>query len=159
MAIEIERKFVLSGLPAELAQATGSPIRQGYLVIAADGTEARVRDKKGTFFLTIKSGGGLSRTEIEIELSAQQFDHLWPHTAGRRVVKTRYTLPLDGCIAEVDRFEGALDGLFVVEVEFPSEAASRAFAPPAWFGEEVTEDERYKNRCLAVHGKPERAGA
>ena len=159
MAIEIERKFVLSELPAELAQATGSPIRQGYLVIAADGTEARVRDKKGRFFLTLKSGRGLSRTEIEIELSAQQFAHLWPHTDGRRVVKTRYTLPLGGYTAEVDRFEDALDGLFMAEVEFPSEAASRAFAPPAWFGEEVTEDERYKNRCLAVHGKPERAGA
>jgi CYTH domain-containing protein len=38
----------------------------------------------------------------------------------------------------------------LVEVEFPSEAAARAFVPPDWFGEDVTGDRRYRNRTLAL---------
>ena len=44
----------------------------------------------------------------------------------------------------------------VAEVEFASKAASRAFDPPPWLGEDVTEDGRYKNRNLAVDGPPPR---
>ena len=96
----------------------------------------------------------MSRTEIEIELSEHQFRQLWPYTDGRRVIKTRYTLPVGNYTAELDRFEGDLAGLVLVEVEFSSVDASRQFAPPDWFGADVTEDRRYKNRQLAVQGIP-----
>jgi hypothetical protein len=59
-------------------------------------------------------------------------------TEGRRVAKVRSVVPLGEHRAEVDVFEGALDGLAIVEVEFPSSEAADAFEPPAWFGEEVT---------------------
>ena len=39
-------------------------------------------------------------------------------------------------------------------MEFPSEDASRAFEPPSWFGRELTDDPRYRNRALAVDGRP-----
>jgi adenylate cyclase len=39
-------------------------------------------------------------------------------------------------------------------VEFDSEAAADAFAPPAWLGRDVTEDGRYKNQRLARDGAP-----
>ena len=57
-------------------------------------------------------------------------------------------------MVEVDEYEGDLRGLLVAEVEFDDEAASDAFTPPDWFGPEVTEDDRYKNRALAVDGRP-----
>jgi adenylate cyclase len=44
----------------------------------------------------------------------------------------------------------------VAEVEFSSASESRRFAPPPWFGAEVTEDEHYKNANLALHGRPSR---
>ncbi|GAB6905946.1 conserved hypothetical protein [Desulfosarcina cetonica] len=154
MAVEIERKFLVRRLPDEVASATGTAIRQGYLIACADGTELRIREKAGRFLQTIKTGDGLCRTEIEIDLSQAQFEQLWPHTEGRRVSKTRYKLSLGENIAELDRFAGALAGLLLVEVEFPSEAASRVFVPPDWFGTEVTDDRRYKNQQLAVHGIP-----
>jgi CYTH domain-containing protein len=155
MGIEIERKFLVRRLPADLVRRDGAAIRQGYLIATETGIELRIRQKREIFYQTVKLGSGLARTEIEIELTRDQFQKLWPFTAGRRVTKTRFTLPVGAHTAELDRFEGNLNGLTLVEVEFDSRRASAAFDPPEWFGHEVTEDERYKNKHLAVHGIPE----
>lgn len=154
MGIEIERKFLVRRLPAELNRRDGAALRQGYLIATETGIELRIRQKKEAFYQTVKMGSGLARTEIEIELTRVQFQQLWPFTAGRRVTKTRFTLPVGAHTAELDCFEGDLAGLTLVEVEFDSVAASTAFDPPDWFGREVTEDECYKNKHLAVHGAP-----
>lgn len=154
MGIEIERKYLVSRLPFALDNLTGTAIRQGYVITTEDGIELRVRQKQARFFQTIKMGEGLSRTEIEFELTPDQFQQLWPYTKGRRVSKIRYCVPLEDHTAELDRFDDELTGLVLVEVEFASVEASRRFVPPDWFGLEVTEDERYKNKSLAVYGVP-----
>ncbi len=43
MGIEIERKFLVEGVPSELQGVEGELIVQGYLAVGADGTEVRVR--------------------------------------------------------------------------------------------------------------------
>lgn len=154
MSTEIERKYLVDRLPPEFENQTGATIRQGYVIIAEGGIELRIRQKQERFFQTIKMGQGLSRTEIEIELSRDQFERLWPHTQGRRVSKTRYALPLGDHTAEMDIFDDRLVGLALVEVEFTSVDAATRFFPPNWFGADVTEDKRYKNQFLAVHGIP-----
>ena len=114
-----------------------------------------MRRKGAKHVLTVKTGAGLARGEEEVDLAAADFDRLWPLTEGRRVVKTRYLVPLDGGLtAEVDVYEGGLDGLLTAEVEFADEAAAHAFAAPAWMGEDVTGDKRYANQRLATDGKP-----
>ncbi len=156
MGLEIERKFLVKCLPPGAEGLSGEPIRQGYVIATEDGIELRVRQKRTRFFQTIKMGEGLSRTEIEFELTQDQFQQLWPSTEGRRVSKTRYRLPVGAHTAELDRFDGDLAGLLLVEVEFPSIEASRQFSPPDWFGLDVTVDKRYKNKYLAVYGVPGR---
>lgn len=152
--MEIERKFLVAALPSGLGP--GLALDQGYLVIGEGGSsEARLRREPGRLSLTVKHGRGLVRGEYEVELSVEQFDALWPATSGRRLEKTRSRVPLgDGTVAEVDVYSGALAGLSVVEVEFGSQEQAAAFAPPAWFGREVTDDDRYKNRRLATDGLP-----
>jgi CYTH domain-containing protein len=152
---EIERKFLVDRLPDSVADYPHTAIRQGYVIATDTGLELRIRQKGRRFFQTIKAGEGLSRTEIEISLSREQFDELWPYTNGRRVNKFRYQVPVGDHVAELDLFDGGLAGLRLVEVEFPSVEASRVFTPPDWFGAEVTEDKRYKNKWLAVNGIPE----
>jgi CYTH domain-containing protein len=154
MGIEIERKFLVSQLPFSLGTKRGAKIRQGYIIATDDGLELRVRQKDERFFQTVKFGEGLARTEIEIELSEKQFMQLWPNTQGRRVSKVRYPVPVTQGTAELDIFDGELDGLLLVEVEFDTVDESRQFEPPDWFGTEVTEDKRYKNKHLSVHGIP-----
>ena len=156
--MEIERKFLLAALPAGLEDSPGAAIEQGYLAFSDDGTEVRVRSKGGKHFLAVKHGGGLSRTEVELPVSAEQFDALWPLTEGWRVSKVRRELPGPGGVTvEVDVYGGHLTGLWVAEVEFPDEAAAHAFTPPEWFGREITGDPAYRNRTVARHGLPQGA--
>jgi CYTH domain-containing protein/CHAD domain-containing protein len=159
MGCEIERKFVLAALPAAAAGAAATAIEQGYLAVDEE-AEVRLRRSGEKRRLTTKRGSGESRQEVEFELAPDPFDDLWPLTAGRRLRKTRYRVPLgEDLAAEVDRYEGELEGLVVAEVEFPSEEAARDFRPPLWFGREVTGDPAYANQNLAHEGAPlDRAG-
>jgi adenylate cyclase len=151
--VEIERKFLLDRLPADLGD--GRAIEQGYLAIGDDGVEVRVRRYGGERTLTIKSGPAHVRTEEEFDVDERRFEALWPLTEGRRIVKTRHRLDLgEGLTAEVDVYGGAHEGLAVAEVEFPDEDASDRFQAPGWLGREVTGDGRYANQRLAVNGPP-----
>ena len=151
---EIERKFLVEGPPPDLDQHPSRPIIQGYVAIQDDGTEVRLRRKGDRFFETVKSGRGLARLESEIELTHEQFDELWPAVGDRQVEKIRYRIPLGNLTLELDVYAGRFAGLLTAEVEFDSVAESAAFEPPEWLGAEVTDDERYKNRNLALHGLP-----
>lgn len=153
MRAEIERKFLVGERPAWLGEMRSEQIAQGYLAIGED-VEVRVRCKGGDTMLTAKRGRGLQRDEVEIELTAVQFEQLWPLTEGRRVEKVRHYVEAGEATVEVDVYAGRLDGLITAEVEFPSEEASREFEPPGWIGPELTGDERYSNASLALHGIP-----
>ena len=56
---------------------------------------------------------------------------------------------------ELDVYEGDLGGLVTAEVEFPSEADAERFDPPPWLGRDVTGDDRFSTRRLALYGVPE----
>lgn len=151
--MEIERKFLVVELPRGFETARSVRIRQGYLAVGG-GAEVRLRDGDGAFTLTAKSGSGLARGEHEVALTREQFEALWPATAGRRLEKRRYFLESGELVLELDVYEADLLGLRVVEVEFSSLEAADAFHPPGWFGAEVTDDPAYKNAALAAHGRP-----
>jgi adenylate cyclase len=154
-AIEIERKFLVPEPPSDLARWPSTAIEQGYLAIASDGTEVRLRRRDGDAALTVKSAGARSRVEEEIAIDPGRFERLWPLTEGRRIEKTRYEIPAgDGLVIELDLYTGDLEGLVVAEVEFGSEEDADAFAPPPWLGRDVTDDPRYKNQRLACDGAP-----
>jgi CYTH domain-containing protein len=151
--VEIERKFLVDELPSDLEWLDERPLRQGYVALDGD-TEVRVRDDAGEWRLTVKHGGGLLRVEEDIEIDARRGESLWALTEGRRVEKRRHRMPYGEAVLEIDVFEGSLSGLVVAEVEFRDEDVARTFVPPAWFGREVTDDRAFKNRALAVDGRP-----
>jgi adenylate cyclase len=149
---EIERKFKVEVVPNGLL-GPGSAIRQGYLSV--EPVEIRIRAQDGARELTVKSLGGLSRVEVGLPLTAGQFDELWPLVIAF-VEKARHRVGLGEAVAEVDVYGGKLAGLVVAEVEFASREEALGFAPPDWFGEEVTEDERFRNAALARAATPPR---
>jgi adenylate cyclase len=146
---EIERKFLIKRLPAEILRSRHFRIGQGYLANEPGGRHVRLRKRGKVASLTFKVGRGPSREEREIRLSPKQFATLWPATAGRRLGKTRYEIPWKTLKIELDIYHGRNHGLMVAEVEFPSHASRRRFKPPRWFGREVTGEKRYSNVRLA----------
>lgn len=154
---EVERKFLLTAPPEGLESHPSERISQGYLALDPGGAEVRLRRRGYRTLLTIKQGRGLARSEEEFVIDGPRFDRLWAGTGGRRVEKVRYRVPLEGdLVAEVDLYDGALQGLVTAEVEFPTRAAAEAFRPPAWLRVEVTDDPRYGNARLAIDGSPDR---
>ena len=122
--MERERTFLVADMP-ELPDA-GTRIRQGYLAIDGE-VQVRIREREGDGrTLTVKGGRGAVRTEVELVIGVERFEALWPLTAGRRIDKTRYVVPVDGAAAEVDVFAGDLTGLVLVEVELESDEAMAA---------------------------------
>ena len=146
---EIERKFLVRELPGGLTSYRHASISQGYLVSLYDGLQVRLRESGDKYSLTYKRGVGNVREEREIELSSEQFDALWPATEGKRLVKTRYEIPLGDRIVEIDVYHEKHEGLVVAEVEFDEEETAKNFQPPAWLGDDVTGDPRYSNQLLA----------
>jgi CYTH domain-containing protein len=148
--IENERSFLVER-PPDLSGASSKEIEQHYL--SDERTPLRIRAAGGRFELTKKiplSEGDLSRhEEITIPLSSGEYGML-AALAKRSVRKTRHMLPLPGGLtAEIDVFHGPLEGLIMAEVEFPDEKTRESFAPPPWFGRDVSQEAWSTNAYLA----------
>ncbi len=140
--MEIERKFLVKELPADLESYTHHAIEQGYL--CTDPT-VRIRKRGDKYTLTYKGRGLMEREEYNLPLNEEAYLHLREKTDGHLIKKVRYLIPLeDGLTAELDIFEYPKD-LVIAEVEFKSREQADAFKPPVWFGADVTDDRKYHN--------------
>lgn len=148
MAIEIERKFLATRAVLERCRF-GTVIVQGYLYTDTENT-VRVRRMGARYLIAWKGRRrGAVREEIEFELPAPVGAALLTAVdPGSRVEKVRYLIEEGGRVWDVDVFTGVLDGLILAEVELAR--ADDVVTLPPWVGEEVTDDERYRNSRLAA---------
>ncbi len=166
--MEIERKYLVDSLPENLNAFPHVEIEQGYLCTSPT---LRIRRMGDSFILTVKEKmhsltSAIVNREEEFFLSSESYARLRGKCEGIMVEKTRYRIPLSSSspklgegdrsegvveeyVAELDIFHGRHEGLLLVEVEFPSVEAANAFTPPAWFGQDVSNDPRYRNSHLA----------
>ncbi|MBN2025533.1 MAG: NUDIX domain-containing protein [Actinobacteria bacterium] len=151
--MEIEKKFLLEELPERLYAYPSVAIEQGYIVITAS-EELRIRKKGRALLLTFKKGTGTTRHEIEIDISEEQYDDFKQCVVGSTILKTRINYPYREHTVEIDIYKGALEGLITAEVEFSSPQDMQEFSPPSWFGKDVSLDDEFKNKSLALHGFP-----
>ncbi len=158
--MEIERKYLVSQVPANLDQFRHLEIEQAYLCTSPT---LRIRRMGDSFILTVKERIILNSTAIhnreeEFTLSAESYKRLLAKCDSGHVSKTRYFIDLyhltaneayQGLTAELDVFHGRHDGLLLVEVEFPNTERANSFTPPNWFGEDVSSNPCYRNSFLA----------
>ncbi len=149
---EVERKFLLTGLPSMPGAEAPVEIEQGYLPGERLVERVRrIRSKDGVELArTVKEGSGLTRLEVEEAVTPDVFARLWPLTEGRRLLKRRYRVADGELTWEIDEF---LDRhLVLAEVELVGHPIAVDF--PAWLrphvDREVTEDEAYSNVQLAT---------
>lgn len=145
--MEIERKFLIQSLPANLDQYPCHQIEQAYLCISP---VVRIRHLDDAYILTYKSGGMLARQEVELPLTSSAYAHLKEKADGTIISKKRYVLPLtDHLKIELDVFQEMLEGFWMAEVEFPTLEEAENFTPPEWFGKDVTYDPHFHNSNLS----------
>lgn len=145
--MEIERKFLVNKLPANLKDYTFKTIEQAYL-----STEPVVRIRKSdeVYTLTYKSNGFMSREEYNLPLTKEAYYHLREKADGNIIRKLRYLIPLGNNLTiELDIFDAPFDTLVLAEVEFDTKENATNFIPPLWFGEDVTFSREYQNSYLS----------
>lgn len=148
MALEIERKFLVTDDSYKTMAFHSDRIAQGYLC-REGGNSARVRVRGDKGYLTIKGpsmDGGLSRFEWEKEIPESEAWELLKLCHGGIIDKTRHLVKCGNHTFEVDEFHGDNDGLVVAEVEL--ENADETFERPPFLGKEVTGYKRYYNSSL-----------
>lgn len=148
MAIEIERKFLVTDDSYKALAYHSDRIAQGY-ICREGGNSARVRVRGDKGYITIKGpsrDGGLSRYEWEKEIPVQEAWELMRLCNGATIDKTRYLVKCSTHTFEIDEFHGDNEGLVVAEVELSN--ADELFEKPGFIGKEVTGDKRYYNSSL-----------
>lgn len=148
---EIERKFLIKGDFKKHIKMSFK-IVQGYLSsIPERAVRVRIKGDKG--FITIKgisNESGVTRFEWEKEIPIEEVTELLKLCEPGTINKIRHIIPVnDKLFFEVDEFTDQNKGLFIAEIELPSEDTT--FEKPDWLGEEVTGDVKYYNSYLVKH--------
>ena len=149
--MEIEKKFLVNELPVNLSKYEIWEIEQCYLCTAPT---IRIRKKNDSYILTYKnhvpSADALCvAEETELPLTKKAFEHLKKKCDGRCIQKSRYRIPYEKWVIELDVFHGDYEGFYLAEVEFSSTEESKMFHPPSWFGKDVSGDYHYSNSYMS----------
>lgn len=150
MATEIEYKFLVAGDGWRAAADAGRRLSQGYL---ASGGRVSVRVRiagDDDAWLNVKYARGslVVRNEFEYAIPVADAREIFADACDLgRVEKTRYLVEHAGHTWEVDVFHGDNEGLVVAEIELERE--DEPFERPAWLGDDVSQERRYLNQCLA----------
>lgn len=164
MGTEIERRFRVNlerlcpnGEDGKMLPK-GRYIKQAYLV--SDDPSVRIRvvgydegpvttyTTVAQALVTIKGKGTISRREWNLSVSPEDAVEMMGVAKCGVVEKIRTELFVYHTKWELDRFLGVHEGLWLAEVELPSE--DTPFDRPPWLGEEVTADSRFNNARLAM---------
>ena len=91
--MEIERKYLITHIPFDIAGYPFHQIEQAYLSTAP---VVRVRQEDDTYYLTYKSKGLMAREEYNLPLTKESYEHLRSKADGRILTKKRYLIPMEG---------------------------------------------------------------
>lgn len=154
VAKEIERKFLIADQADKKLMfpftATSYFIHHGWLPGTVILERFTKNSQNGTeFWRAIKAGTGLERIEAQERITSELFEAIWPLTLGKRVHKTRFCVPEDNLLWEVDLFNDR--ELMLAEIEIPT--VETLVPIPTWLQpfiiREVTNEPEFLNVNLA----------
>ena len=151
MAIEIERKFLVTSTAYKKAAYNFYDMVQGYIA-HEKGNSVRVRITNTEAVMTIKGPSdskGMSRYEWNHQIPVEDAKELLKLSQGGVIEKRRYLVHSGPHVFEIDEVYGDNEGLVIAEVELQSE--NETFEKPSFVGKEVTGDRRYYNAYLTTN--------
>ncbi len=162
--IEIERKFLIVHPGEEwLNRQPGSrraAIVQTYLT-AETGVTRRVRswtENAVTRYIstTKRPLSGITREELEEEIGEEEYRAFLRESDPERrpICKTRWSIPYEGHVLEIDSYTNWHSDRAILEVELDSEEEEFRIPPDIEIIREVTGDRRYLNSSMAREFPP-----
>ncbi len=150
--LEFEKTYLLKTVPSDLTNCDSIVIEDRYVPQSVDHPVLRLRRYGDWLGLTKKYPvqGSDSSTQYEhtIVLNPDEYAALAGLPA-KTFVKRRYYYPLGRVTAEIDVYQGQLQGLATVDVEFATEDDKQSFLPPDFCGPDVTQDSLIAGGMLA----------
>lgn len=141
--IELELTYLAKRLPQGLRDCPSKQIVDCYFPVSAEHPTLRLRRSGDAFEMTKKlmAEGTDSSNMIEhtIDLDAAEYADI-AKAGGKRVAKRRYYYRFDGRQAEIDVFEGDLQGLVLVDFEFTNREEQLQFQLPDFCLADVTQE-------------------
>lgn len=155
--VERERRWLADPARLPVLPATHVLIEDHYI----SGTRMRLRrmtdSASGEVALKLtkkyEAADPLARAIVTAYLDEAEFA-LVAGLPGVMIVKRRFDLVGNGITYSLDRFEGDLAGLELVEVEWPDDAGLRGLPAPPGAIREVSDDPRYQGGSLVASGIP-----
>ena len=150
--MSVVRRFLVAPSLVRLLRKErgGSRISEGYFAPQGGRTSFVRIDGQHCHLVLVNAGSEEQRTEVP----RAHGDALFDVCAGKALYD-RTTVSLGGSgEVLVDRYTQPA-GFDLASVAFETEAAAQAFAPPAWFGTEVTGDAAYERHAIALQGVPQ----
>ncbi len=159
---EIEKKYSIVDIPKldktmcirkiiqeYVYQDTFSAIRKRKIYALHDENDCK-------YMYTVKTKGNTQSQnvvyEIENEITKETYDSILGNVY-HVIEKWRIEIPIGNKkIAELDIYDGELEGLITVEVEFEQESEIKDFSKPIWFGKEL-DKKRFSNANLSKMDK------
>lgn len=144
MAIERERKYILTEMPALPANHEVHQLLQAYLMIQP-GKQLRVRliDNNKAILCYKQKIDTTDRNEFEYEIPYEEGLTLC-NLAELKLPKTRYSWEQDGQHIDIDIYPDEI-GFNIVEIEYTADEPR----VPDFCGKDVSEEEGYSNVSIA----------
>lgn len=141
--IELERTFLPKFLPDGLEKCKSCEIFDIYIPKSSIHPILRIRKIDGKFEITkkipVENKDASHHEEKTISLSEKEFEAL-SSVSGKTIHKTRYYYEYGGKMLEIDVFNGPLEGLVLVDLEFQSENEKNNFPIPPFCLADVTNE-------------------
>ncbi|RUM67364.1 MAG: hypothetical protein DSZ06_01320 [Sulfurospirillum sp.] len=123
--------------------------------------EIRFRKIDDKYYKTIRTGSDIRKNTINKKISKKSYQKAKDKKIGHTLKKSRYTLNLEGKKFAVDIYKGKLKNLYILEKSFKSLQKSEKFELPKALNEYIVEDvshnNRYRNKNLALLGNPKKS--
>ncbi len=157
---EIERKYLLKDSVLAVLNNLSPKCKeyvQFYTKITPD-ESVRYRKVENHYYKTYKKGKGAIRKEIEKEINDKIYQKKQDKRFGDFIKKKRCLVEVEKKQYSIDIYKEQLKPLIVMEIEFEDLQTYKEFKLPStlekYVDKEVTTDECYKNKNLALFGLP-----
>jgi CYTH domain-containing protein len=161
MAI-IEKKYLLKDSISPLLHQKGvqkERISQFYTKIEIC-KEVRFRKSGKEYYKTIRTGSEVRKNEVHKRISKKEYLSAKSKKIGNLLKKERYTLSQYDHTIAIDCYKKHLQNLQILEIGFKSLQEVEEFRLPEelkpYIHKEVSDDDRYRNKNLALLGNPKK---